>query len=103
MGVIARRSGCTQGDLLSSSRRAPAALARHVAMFVLRHEAGWSFPRIARALHRKDHTTAMHACTVVADRVRVDPDLRREVTEARAEIAERLRLHRNQPAAVAAA
>lgn len=96
--AVCRRFGQHPGALLSRSRRAPVAIARQTAMFILRQEAGWSFPRIARALHRSDHTTAMHACALVADRVRIDPDLRQQVEAARAEAAQRLRAYRTPPA-----
>lgn len=94
--AVCRHFGQHPGALLSASRKGPVAIARQAAMFILRTDAGWSFHRIARALHRTDHTTAMHACALVADRVRVDPDLRQQVQAARADAAQRLHAYRKE-------
>jgi Bacterial dnaA protein helix-turn-helix len=45
--------------LLDRNRRQSFVMARFAVMLRLRQK-GWSYPRIARALGRKDHTTAIH-------------------------------------------
>lgn len=49
-------------DLRAYDRRAGVSAARNELMWRLR-QAGWSFPRIGRLLHR-DHSTVMHGCRV---------------------------------------
>jgi hypothetical protein len=47
-------------DILSSRRFHRGTVPRHVVMTLARHLTTLSFPRIARALNRKDHTTVLH-------------------------------------------
>jgi chromosomal replication initiator protein len=48
-------------EALLVSRVTDLVKARHIAMCVCRHQMGLSYPTIAFALNRRDHTTAMHA------------------------------------------
>jgi chromosomal replication initiator protein len=51
-------------DLMSPSREARVVQARHLAMWLVRKhwsDPPMSYPSIARAFGRKDHTTAIHA------------------------------------------
>jgi chromosomal replication initiation ATPase DnaA len=50
----------TVADVLGPSRLRRLVEARHVAMWLLREMRGFSLPRIAKYLHRGDHTTALH-------------------------------------------
>jgi chromosomal replication initiator protein len=59
---------------------------RQVAMYMLRSELHLSFPKIARELGRKDHTTAIHSVEKIEKEQRIDADVR----NALAEIKERL-------------
>lgn len=55
--------GVSKKDLLGSTRKANLILPRHTVMFVLRKDLKLSFPRIAKIMNRKDHTTIMYAYT----------------------------------------
>jgi len=59
---------------------------RQVAMYMLRSELHLSFPKIARELGRKDHTTAIHSVEKIEKESRLDADIR----QALSEIKERL-------------
>jgi chromosomal replication initiator protein len=48
-------------DILSPKRDREIVQPRQIAMYLLRTELNMSFPKIARELGRKDHTTAMHS------------------------------------------
>jgi len=48
-------------DLLGPKRDKDIVVPRQVAMYILRSELHLSFPKIARELGRKDHTTAIHS------------------------------------------
>lgn len=70
--------------VLSSRRRdARTTLARHVAMYLLREDAGMGLAEIGRALGGRDHSTVLHARNRVADLVRADDGLRAELAALR--------------------
>jgi chromosomal replication initiator protein len=53
--------GLSQQELLSSSRTRPLVNARQIAMYVCRELTDLSFPQIAKAFGKSDHTTVIHA------------------------------------------
>lgn len=73
-------------DILGPKRDKDIVVPRQVAMYMLRSELHLSFPKIARELGRKDHTTAIHSVEKIEREVSFDPDIRAAV----AEIKERL-------------
>src|SRR5216684_7924704 len=66
------------------NRTAHFAAARQVAMYLVRALCGWPFPRIGRSFKR-DHTTVIHSCNVVARRMRQNPQFARLVERLMAE------------------
>ena len=62
----AEHHGVTVAEIKGRSRLGPAAAARQDVFLALR-EAGWSFPRIGRAMGR-DHSTVMHGVAVAEAR-----------------------------------
>jgi chromosomal replication initiator protein len=73
-------------DILGPKRDKDIVVPRQIAMYMLRSELHLSFPKIARELGRKDHTTAIHSVEKIEKEVSYDSDLR----EAIANIRERL-------------
>lgn len=73
-------------DILGPKRDKDIVVPRQVAMYMLRSELHLSFPKIARELGRKDHTTAIHSVEKIEREVTFDADIRTAV----AEIKERL-------------
>lgn len=73
-------------DILGPKRDKDIVVPRQIAMYMLRSELHLSFPKIARELGRKDHTTAIHSVEKIEKESRVDNELR----EAIADIKERL-------------
>jgi chromosomal replication initiator protein len=53
--------GLSREELLSSSRTRPLVNARQIAMYVCRELTDLSFPQIAKAFGKSDHTTVIHA------------------------------------------
>jgi chromosomal replication initiator protein len=53
--------GLSRDELLSSSRTRPLVNARQIAMYVCRELTDLSFPQIAKAFGKSDHTTVIHA------------------------------------------
>lgn len=73
-------------DIVGPKRDKDIVVPRQVAMYMLRSELHLSFPKIARELGRKDHTTAIHSVEKIEKESRLDSDVR----NALAEIKERL-------------
>jgi chromosomal replication initiator protein len=73
-------------DILGPKRDKDIVVPRQVAMYMLRSELHLSFPKIARELGRKDHTTAIHSIEKIEKESRLDADIR----EAISQIKERL-------------
>lgn len=73
-------------DLISERRIATIVVPRHVAMTLARDLTLASYPRIARAFRRADHSTVIHAEQVTRRRLASDPVLAARVTALRARL-----------------
>ncbi|HXE10409.1 MAG TPA: chromosomal replication initiator protein DnaA [Verrucomicrobiae bacterium] len=70
-------------DLLGPKRDKDIVVPRQVAMYILRNELKLSFPKIARELGRKDHTTAIHSVEKIEREARTDTSLRMAISDIR--------------------
>lgn len=68
-------------DILGPKRDKDIVVPRQVAMYMLRSELHLSFPKIARELGRKDHTTAIHSVEKIEKEAGFDPGLKAAITE----------------------
>lgn len=68
-------------DLKGKSRKAPIAMARHIAMYLMKTELDSPYERIGELFGGRDHTTAMHGVEKVGGIVRSNPQMRTEVSE----------------------
>ncbi len=68
-------------DILGPKRDKDIVVPRQIAMYMLRCELHLSFPKIARELGRKDHTTAIHSVEKIEKEVNLDADIRAAVSE----------------------
>jgi len=66
--------GLSLETLLSTSRAAPVAWPRQVAMYLTRELTDQTLPAIGRAFGGRSHTTVMHACRRAAARIAEDPE-----------------------------
>lgn len=66
-------------EILGKSRERRFAFPRQVAMFLLREEAKCSFPAIGDHIGGRDHTTAMHACEKIANLLKADEQVKRDL------------------------
>ena len=64
--------GISIDDLRSTSRAAPVAWPRQVAMYLARELTDQTLPAIGRAFGGRNHTTVMHACRRTAERIATD-------------------------------
>jgi chromosomal replication initiator protein len=69
--------------LQGSKRDKPIALARQVAMYIMREETQLSLSQIGAQLGNRDHKTIMHGCQKITSDINNDPELRRDVIEIR--------------------
>ncbi len=73
-------------DMLGPKRDKDIVVPRQIAMYMLRSELHLSFPKIARELGRKDHTTAIHS----VDKIEKEAGFDTTIKSAISEIKERL-------------
>lgn len=69
------------GDMLGPKRDKDIVVPRQVAMYMLRSELHLSFPKIAKELGRKDHTTAIHSVEKIEKESAFDTDIRSAISE----------------------
>ena len=70
-------------DILGPKRDKDIVVPRQIAMYILRNELHLSFPKIARELGRKDHTTAIHSVDKIEKEAQLDSSLRSAISEIR--------------------
>jgi len=68
-------------DIMGPKRDKDIVVPRQIAMYMLRSELHLSFPKIARELGRKDHTTAIHSVEKIEKESRFDADIRSAINE----------------------
>ena len=68
-------------DILGSKRDKDIVVPRQVAMYILRNELHLSFPKIAKELGRKDHTTAIHSVEKIEKESKINIDLKKAITD----------------------
>ena len=68
-------------DIVGPKRDKDIVVPRQIAMYMLRNELHLSFPKIARELGRKDHTTAIHSVDKIERQSRIDATLRNAISE----------------------
>ena len=83
LGAISKYYNLPQSDIISRKRDKNLATARQIAMYLLRHELGMSFPLIGKELGGKDHSTVMHGAKKVERDIIKSPDLKNEVNTIR--------------------
>src|SRR5205823_10513795 len=70
-------------DIVGPKRDKDIVVPRQIAMYMLRNELKLSYPKIARELGRKDHTTAIHSVGKIDKEARADAGLRLAISEIR--------------------
>jgi chromosomal replication initiator protein len=70
-------------DIIGPKRDKDIVVPRQIAMYILRNELKLSFPKIARELGRKDHTTAIHSVDKIDRESRSDATMRLAISDIR--------------------
>jgi chromosomal replication initiator protein len=68
-------------DILGPKRDKEIVVPRQIAMYLIRSELHLSFPKIARELGRKDHTTAIHSVDKIEKEQAFDPDVKTAISD----------------------
>jgi len=92
--TVADYYGVEVSALRGPGRHKKLALARQVAMYLLREDAGRSLTEIGRLLGGKDHSTVLHACQKIAQEIDLDPHLRQDLLALRDRLERSAGLHR---------
>jgi len=79
--AVARSFQLTISDLKSRKRDRETALARQVAMYLLKQATNCSLAQIGLELGNRDHATVIHACQKIANDIDNNPYLKRKVSE----------------------
>lgn len=66
-------------DLIGTSRKRELVVPRQISMYLLREEARCSYPSIGQELGGRDHTTAMHAYTKIAQELETNEKVRQDI------------------------
>ena len=67
-------------DIFSTKRNKDLVWPRQLSMYLLRHEMNLSFPKIARELNKKDHTTIMYGVNKIEKELSVNNELKNGLT-----------------------
>lgn len=68
-------------ELKGKSRKAPVAMARHIAMYIIKTELDSPYERIGDLFGGRDHTSIMHGVEKIGTVVRSNPQVRKEIGE----------------------
>jgi len=84
--VVANSFQLTPDDLKSGKRDKETALARQVAMYLIRQETNSSLAQIGKELGGRDHSTVIHACEKIARNFEANPQLRHKILDMQQKI-----------------
>jgi len=79
--AVANSFQIAPADLKSRKRDKQTALARQVAMYLIRQETNCSLVQIGKELGDRDHSTVTHACEQIAGEIDANPYLRRKIRD----------------------
>lgn len=71
----------TISDLKGKKRMKSIVIPRQIAMYLSREMTSNSLPKIGKEFGGKDHTTVIHACDKIAEVIKIDADIRKEISD----------------------
>lgn len=86
LDAVCRHLDLSPSEITSQKRNRALTYARHLAMYLLREDAGLTYSAVAHLLGKKDHSTVVHACTQLTRELSVSPSLRADVDAVRASL-----------------
>lgn len=79
LSVISNTYSISTADLLGKSRNAKYVLPRHIAMYILKTQYGFTYAKIGSILNGRDHTTVMNGCTKIEEEIKTNAQLKMAV------------------------
>ncbi|MCC6932739.1 MAG: chromosomal replication initiator protein DnaA [Deltaproteobacteria bacterium] len=73
-------------DLLGKRRTTNIASARHIAMYLCRILTNKSYPEIGALFGGRDHSTVIHACKTVEDRIKEEPNIKGDLDTIKSKV-----------------
>ena len=86
IAVVSKRFGLEEEQLIGRNRSKDVALARQVAMYLIREETSNSLPKIGDVLGGRDHSTILYGCGKIGEQLETDEALRRDVMAIREQL-----------------
>lgn len=83
IATVAKYFDLDPGALQGKRRDKKTALARHIAVYLIREETECSFSEIGRELGGRDHSAILRGCQKIASEIDTTPQLRHDVIEIR--------------------
>ena len=79
--AVATRFGIKPSEIISKRRTKNLSFPRHIAMYLCRKHTTCSYPEIGEHFGGRDHSSVIHAATVVASKISADPEIKTIVAE----------------------
>lgn len=73
-------------DITGSKRDKDIVVPRQIVMYIMRHDMSLSFPKIAKAVGGRDHTTAMHSVTKISKQLEGEEELQADLEAIREQL-----------------
>jgi chromosomal replication initiator protein len=86
IAAVAQRFGLEEDQLIGRNRSKGIALARQVAMYLIREETSNSLPKIGDILGGRDHSTILYGCEKIGEQLETNDTLRRDVMAIREQL-----------------
>jgi len=79
--TVAKSLQLSPSDLKSGRRDRETALARQIAMYLIKQETNYSLAQIGKELGNRDHSTVIYACKKIESHIDTSPDLKRKILD----------------------
>jgi chromosomal replication initiator protein len=86
IAAVSKRFGLEEEQLIGRNRSKDVALARQVAMYLIREETSKSLPKIGDVLGGRDHSTILYGCEKIGEQLETNETLRRDVMAIREQL-----------------
>ena len=84
--IVAKYYSLTKSDLVGEERRKEIMTARQVSMYLIREILDQSYEAIGDNFGGRNHTTVMHACNKIANQLKIDNRLLRDLEALKKEL-----------------
>lgn len=79
--AVAKYYNITTKDIISPTRKSNIVFPRQIAMYICRIKTSYSLPVIGKYFADRDHTTVLYSCDKIAEKIKTEKDIERDVNE----------------------